>query len=181
MQNWGRHKYYTYEVITTIVAIAFVITMFVKFLFFFFLSAVNILSNRSGIGHWLHHHFVTKKLMSPVGFILLGLIGIGVAYISAFMGYKMALVAVAAMFGLVVGVACTLHPYFGFYFCIILSALIFTPERLFGLMLPLVWWRSLPISLCWVCSHRTMLRWRSSASFETSHNHHAHHLRILCP
>jgi putative inorganic carbon (HCO3(-)) transporter len=99
-------------------------------------SAVNILSNRSGVGHWLHHHFVTKKLMSPVGFILLGLIGIGVAYISAFMGYKMALVAVAAVVGLVVGVACTLHPYFGFYFCIILSALIFTPERLFGLMLP---------------------------------------------
>jgi hypothetical protein len=34
MQNWGKHKYYTYEVITTLVAVAFCVTMFVKFLFF---------------------------------------------------------------------------------------------------------------------------------------------------
>jgi hypothetical protein len=34
MQNWGRHKYYTYEVIATLVVVAFVITMFIKFLFF---------------------------------------------------------------------------------------------------------------------------------------------------
>ena len=34
MPQWGRHKYYTYEVIATLVAIAFVITMFIKFLFF---------------------------------------------------------------------------------------------------------------------------------------------------
>jgi hypothetical protein len=34
MQHWGRHKYYTYEVIATLVVIAFVIAMFVKFLFF---------------------------------------------------------------------------------------------------------------------------------------------------
>ena len=34
MQEWGRHKYFKYEVITTIVVVAFCITMFVKFLFF---------------------------------------------------------------------------------------------------------------------------------------------------
>ena len=34
MRNWGRHKYYTYEVIATLVAIAFCVTMFLKFLFF---------------------------------------------------------------------------------------------------------------------------------------------------
>ena len=35
MQEWGnKHKYYKYEVIATLVAVAFVITMFVKFLFF---------------------------------------------------------------------------------------------------------------------------------------------------
>ncbi len=34
MPNWDRHKYYIYEVITTLVAIAFCVTMFVKFLFF---------------------------------------------------------------------------------------------------------------------------------------------------
>ena len=29
-----KHKYYTYEVITTLVAIVFCLTMFIKFLFF---------------------------------------------------------------------------------------------------------------------------------------------------
>jgi len=99
-------------------------------------SAVNILSNRSGIGHWFHYHFITKKLMSPVGFILLALIGVGIAYLSASISYKMAFVAVAAVVGLVLAVACMLYPYFGFYFCIVLSTLIFTPERLLGLYLP---------------------------------------------
>lgn len=33
MQQWGRHKYYRYEVITTMVAVAFVLAMFIKFLF----------------------------------------------------------------------------------------------------------------------------------------------------
>jgi len=99
-------------------------------------SAVNILSNRSGIGHWFHYHFITKKLMSPVGFILLALIGVGIAYLSASISYKMAFVAVAAVVGLVLAVACMLYPNFGFYFCIVLSTLIFTPERLLGLYLP---------------------------------------------
>jgi hypothetical protein len=34
MENWGRHKYYTYEVITTLFVIVFVIAMFIKFMFF---------------------------------------------------------------------------------------------------------------------------------------------------
>jgi putative inorganic carbon (hco3(-)) transporter len=99
-------------------------------------SAVNILSNRSGLAHWLRHQFITKKMMSPLGFILMALMGIGVAYLSAFISYKMAFVMVAAFVGLVLAVACLLYPYFGFYFSIILSTLIFTPERLLGIFFP---------------------------------------------
>src|SRR3954471_3859099 len=99
-------------------------------------SAANILSNRSGPWHWVYRQLITKKLMSPFGFILLALIAIGVAYLSAYVSYKMAFVTVAAAIGLVMAVACTLYPYFGFYFCIILSTLIFTPERMFGIALP---------------------------------------------
>ena len=100
-------------------------------------SAANILSNRSGIGHWLHHHFITKKMMSPIGFIFIGLLGVAVAYLSAFISYKMSFVMVAGVVGLVLAVACILHPYFGFYFTIVVSTLIFTPERMFGIIFPL--------------------------------------------
>src|SRR3954471_25003020 len=99
-------------------------------------SSVNILSNRSGIGHWFHNQIVTKKLMSPLGFLMLGVLAIGMAYISAFVSYKLAFGAIVGVVGLVLAVACTLYPYFGFYFCIILSTLIFTPERLLGISLP---------------------------------------------
>src|SRR6478609_12187963 len=99
-------------------------------------SSVNILSNRSGIGHWFYSQLVTRKLMSPLGFFLMAALAVGVAYLSAFVSYKMAFVAMAGMIGLVLAVACVLYPYFGFYFCIILSTLIFTPERLLGISLP---------------------------------------------
>src|SRR5215831_3635292 len=99
-------------------------------------SSVNILSNRTGIGYWLHNQVVGRKLMSPLGFVLLGSLAVAVAYLAAFAGYKMAYTAAAGFVGLVLAVACTLYPYFGFYFCIILSTLIFTPERLLGISLP---------------------------------------------
>jgi hypothetical protein len=99
-------------------------------------SATNILSNRSGIGHWLHHHFITKKMMTPVGFIFVGLLAILVGYMAATISYKMSFVMVAAFIGLGLAVACVLYPYFGFYFTIVLSTLIFTPERLLGIFFP---------------------------------------------
>ena len=99
-------------------------------------TAANILSNRNGIGHWFYGQIVTKKLMSPLGFLLMAVIAVAVAYLAAFAGYKMAFLAVAAMIGLVICVACVLYPYFGFYFSIIFSTLIFTPERLLGISLP---------------------------------------------
>ena len=99
-------------------------------------TSANILSNRSGVGPWLYHHFITKKMMTPVGFIVLGLLAIAVGYLSATISYKMAFVMVAAFIGLGLAVGCVLYPYFGFYFTIILSTLIFTPERLLGIFFP---------------------------------------------
>jgi len=100
-------------------------------------SAANILSNRSGVGHWFYRQLVTKRLMNPLGFLLLASIAVGVAYMSAFVSYKSPFAIVAVLIGIVCAVACALYPYFGFYFCIIFSTLIFTPERLVGVMLPL--------------------------------------------
>src|SRR5689334_14696259 len=100
-------------------------------------SAANILSNRSGVGHWFYRQLVTKRLMNPLGFLLLASIAVGVAYMSAFVSYKSPFAIVAVLIGIVCAVACALYPYFGFYFCIIFSTLIFTPERLVGVFLPL--------------------------------------------
>ena len=98
--------------------------------------SVNIVNKKAGISSWLYHHFVAKKMMTPVGYILLGLLGILIAYISAYIDYRTVFISAAAFVGLVLAVACVLHPYFGFYSTIIISTLIFTPERLLGISLP---------------------------------------------
>lgn len=85
---------------------------------------------------WLREQLVEKRFNSVPGYLLLALIAVGVAYISVFVNYKMALMLVGVMFFAVLGVACVLYPYFGYYTTIIISCLIFTPERLIGLSLP---------------------------------------------
>ncbi len=91
---------------------------------------------RSSIRSWLRYNFLTKKLNTPLGYILLGLIAILIAYTSAYVSYKLVFGLIVIFAGAVLAVASVLFPYFGFYWVMILSVLIFTPERLFGLFLP---------------------------------------------
>ncbi|HKP31429.1 MAG TPA: O-antigen ligase family protein [Chitinophagaceae bacterium] len=90
-------------------------------------------NNRFSLAGWLRYHFITRKLNSVVGYLFIALLGVGVAYISANFSYKLAFVAVAGFIGLLLAVATVLYPYFGFYWCIVLSTLIFSPERMFNL------------------------------------------------
>src|SRR4030088_2201985 len=99
-------------------------------------SSVNIVNKGTGLNSWLYHHFISKRMMTPVGYFLLALLGILIAYISAYIDYHLVFYIAVGFIGLVLAIACILHPYFGFYSTIIVSTLIFTPERLFGLSLP---------------------------------------------
>ncbi|MGB8194876.1 MAG: hypothetical protein WCF67_23275, partial [Chitinophagaceae bacterium] len=85
---------------------------------------------------WLRYHIMEKKLNTWVGYLLVALLGVGIAYMSVFMSYKMVLMLAGVFFFAVLGVACVLYPYFGYYTTIIISCLIFTPERMIGLSLP---------------------------------------------
>src|SRR2546421_4612814 len=98
--------------------------------------SVNIVNKGTGLNNWLYHHFIIKKMMTPVGYLLLALVGILIAYVSAYINYHLVFYIAAGFIGLVLAVVCILHPYFGFYSSIIVSTLIFTPERLFGISLP---------------------------------------------
>jgi len=85
---------------------------------------------------WLRYHFLEKKLNTWLGYLLIGMLAVMIAYVSVFVSYKLAFVIASVFVFVVLGVACVLFPYFGFYFSIVLSCLIFTPERAIGLSLP---------------------------------------------
>jgi putative inorganic carbon (hco3(-)) transporter len=83
----------------------------------------------------LKHLFLIKKLQTPAGLALLGLISVGIGA-AAFFNYKWPLlITIALAAGFFVYVAVT-HPSFGFIATFILSALILLPERLFFTTLP---------------------------------------------
>lgn len=85
---------------------------------------------------WLRHNLIEKRFNSPVGYLAIGLVAVAVAYISVFVSYKTALMMGTLMLMVVIGVACVLYPYFGYYTTITVSSIIFTPERAIGLSLP---------------------------------------------
>jgi putative inorganic carbon (hco3(-)) transporter len=85
---------------------------------------------------WLRYHIFEKRLNTYVGYFLMAAMAVGVAYMSVFMSYKGTLMFTGVFAFAVVGVACVLFPYFGYYVTIIVSCLIFSPERAFGLALP---------------------------------------------
>jgi putative inorganic carbon (hco3(-)) transporter len=85
---------------------------------------------------WLRYHVVEKKLNSVVGYVLMGALAVAIAYMSVFVSYKSTFMLVGGVTFCVIGVACVLYPYFGYYTTIIVSCLIFSPERAFGLALP---------------------------------------------
>jgi putative inorganic carbon (hco3(-)) transporter len=88
------------------------------------------------IGSWLRYHFMEKKLNTWVGYLVMALLGLGIAWISVFVNYKAAFMIAALSIFVVIGICCVLYPYFGYYSTIIISCLIFTPERMVGLALP---------------------------------------------
>jgi putative inorganic carbon (hco3(-)) transporter len=85
---------------------------------------------------WLRYHIVEKRLNTPVGYAMMGLAAIAIAYLSVFVSYKLVLGIAAIFLFSVIGVCCVLYPYFGYYTTITVSSMIFSPERLIGLALP---------------------------------------------
>lgn len=85
---------------------------------------------------WLRYHIFEKRLNTVAGYILMAALGVAVAYLAVFTSYKAAIMLAGVFVFAVIGVACVLYPYFGYYTTIIVSCLIFSPERAFGLALP---------------------------------------------
>jgi hypothetical protein len=88
---------------------------------------------------WLRYHIFEKRLNTYVGYFLMAAMAVGVAYMSVFMSYKGTLMFTGVFAFAVVGVACVLFPYFGYYVTIIVSCLIRLCNR--DLQLPHVTWR----------------------------------------
>src|SRR5215211_4705090 len=85
---------------------------------------------------WLRTQIFEKKFNSLAGYIFMALLAIGIGYLSAFVHYKVTFLVLGACMFAMVGVCCMLYPYFGYYTTIVISCLIFSPERAFGLALP---------------------------------------------
>ncbi|HEY0679464.1 MAG TPA: O-antigen ligase family protein [Chitinophagaceae bacterium] len=85
---------------------------------------------------WLKQQLIEKRFNSVAGYIFMALLAVSVAYLSLYAGYKITLGVVGVVGFIMVGICCVLYPYFGYYTTIVVSCLIFSPERLFGLALP---------------------------------------------
>ena len=87
---------------------------------------------------WFHYHFLERKLNSWFGYLLMAALAVMFAYNAVLVSYKGAIALVIAVAGGVIAMASMLFPYFGYYATIIVSCLIFSPERLFNMQpLPL--------------------------------------------
>ncbi|HYF33170.1 MAG TPA: O-antigen ligase family protein [Chitinophagaceae bacterium] len=86
----------------------------------------------ASIKKWLHYQFIEKKLNTVFGFLLMAVWAVVFVYYLVFVNYLFAIGSVVLVMLITLAVACMLYPYFGYYFTIILSCIIFSPDRILG-------------------------------------------------
>ncbi|WEK36231.1 MAG: O-antigen ligase family protein [Candidatus Pseudobacter hemicellulosilyticus] len=79
---------------------------------------------------WLRYHVFTRKLTTPVGIAILGLIAILISYITVLVDYKLSVVLVAAVGIILLCVLCIVYPLFGFYCSYVVTICMMFPERM---------------------------------------------------
>lgn len=88
-------------------------------------------------GAWLKEVFFTKRMNSVPGWIVMALVGIGLAYSGAQFGDKVPIMIAGGAVGVLFVLACLFYPELAYY-AYIYSIIIFTlPARMFGIPLPL--------------------------------------------
>ncbi|MDE3248685.1 MAG: hypothetical protein KGO82_08505 [Bacteroidota bacterium] len=87
--------------------------------------------------NWMKEYFFIRRMNSWPGWIVMALLGIGLAFLSAFVNPKLPLLAAGSLVGLLYVLACIRYPEFAYY-AFIYSILTFTlPARVAGINLPL--------------------------------------------
>jgi hypothetical protein len=94
------------------------------------------MANGSSIGFstWLKnaiwHHFIEKKMNTWLGYLVILLLGTGVAFGCALLDYRVGPAAVAVVAAFMLFIAFIKYPYFGFYFTIAYSSVVVALTRL---------------------------------------------------
>jgi len=86
---------------------------------------------------WLKNQFVEKKFNSPLGFALMMIWGVAIAYVTSEIDYKVTAISAAVVIGVLIFMVCFRYPLFGLYFTIVFSCLFALPGRIFGVLSPI--------------------------------------------
>lgn len=84
----------------------------------------------SSLLEWIRYNFVTRKLNTVFGLLLLSLTAVFISYVAVLVNMKFAVTIVAGLGGILLMVLCLLYPVFGFYFTYFISIFISLPEKL---------------------------------------------------
>jgi putative inorganic carbon (hco3(-)) transporter len=85
---------------------------------------------------WLYDEVIGKKFNSVTGYIIMALMGLGVAYLTSEVDENLGIMIAAGMLALFLALVCIFNPEAGFYITIVVSTFISMPERLLNISLP---------------------------------------------
>ncbi|RYG51109.1 MAG: O-antigen ligase domain-containing protein [Chitinophagaceae bacterium] len=84
------------------------------------------------VNSWLQQEFLRRKLVSPFGILLLGLISLASAFLVAEDLFLVPLVASGLIIGIITVYICLFKPYYGLYVISVFSIFVFYPNHLIG-------------------------------------------------
>lgn len=85
----------------------------------------------------LRYHLVTKKLNTPLGFAILGLVAMLMSYVTVVVDVKLSVLIVGLLGVLLLCGLCIVYPLFGFYAAYITTLFMMLPARLSNSALPI--------------------------------------------
>lgn len=85
---------------------------------------------RTAIQDWAQYHFVTKKLNTGFGIALLALSAVAMSYAAVLVDYKIPVIILVGLAGILTIVLCLVNPVFGFYFSYFISGFTTLPEKI---------------------------------------------------